>query len=192
MTCSTGLSFEVLFIPPLRERREDILLLANYFGGRMAQEVGWAEPPEITEPAAQKMEDYPWPGNVRELKNVIERAVYRSDDYLITDDEIVFDPFESPYAEASVPARAGVVKPPAKSTNHETDERPVALDRVATLLRLAKGMPFEDAVSEFEVAILRDALGRARYNQRNAAESLGLTYHQFRGLYRKYGDALKE
>jgi Nif-specific regulatory protein len=51
------------------------MLLARHFGGEMAAELRWTEPPRFTEAAARLLEDYPWPGNVRELKNVVERAV---------------------------------------------------------------------------------------------------------------------
>ena len=89
------LSFEVLIVPPLRERREDILLLANYFAGRIAVELGWEEIPVFSSKAVEELECYRWPGNIRELKNVVERAVYRSDSLKIGD--IILDPFISPY-----------------------------------------------------------------------------------------------
>ena len=73
------LSFEVLFLPPLRERKEDIMLLANHFAARMSYEMGREEVPEFSDEAVDALEGYTWPGNVRELKNVVERAVYRSD-----------------------------------------------------------------------------------------------------------------
>ncbi|MGD2014696.1 MAG: sigma 54-interacting transcriptional regulator, partial [Desulfobacterales bacterium] len=71
------LSFEVLMVPPMRERKEDILLLVNHFAGRMAVELGWTEIPQFSPEAVRALEEYQWPGNVRELKNVVERAVYR-------------------------------------------------------------------------------------------------------------------
>ena len=46
---------------------------------------------------------------------------------------------------------------------------------------------FEERVAEFEISLLKQALKNARFNQKKTAEDLGLTYHQFRGLYRKYG-----
>ncbi len=61
-------------VPPLRERKSDIPLLANYFRLRFAQENG-VEPPEISPETMQRMVDYDWPGNVRELENFIERGV---------------------------------------------------------------------------------------------------------------------
>lgn len=174
------LSFEVLFLPPLRARRDDIMLLARHFGGGMAAELRWTEPPRFTEAAARLLEDYPWPGNVRELKNVVERAVYRSDDNIITAEEVIFDPFESPYAlplPETTMRREGRVEPTAP---------PPPADPLAPLLQL----PFEHAVRRLEMRLLRHALERAQFNQRRAAEILELTYHQFRGLYRKYQDDL--
>ena len=86
------LSFEVLYLPPLRERTGDIMLLANHFAAKMAFEMGRTEIPRFTNEAVAALESYGWPGNVRELKNVVERAVYRSDSSLVK--EIVFNPFK--------------------------------------------------------------------------------------------------
>ena len=156
------LSFEVIFLPALRERKEDILFLAHHFALRMAYEIGREDIPRFSEEAVHALERYRWPGNVRELKNVVERAVYRADSSLIT--EVAFNPFgPSPVRgdEGHAPDR-----PP--------EERPV--------LR-----PLKEAVQELEVRLFKEALKASKYNQRKAAEKLGLTYHQFRGLYRKYG-----
>ena len=168
------LSFEVLYLPPLRERVGDTLLHANHFAARMAFELERNEVPEFTEEAIGALERHPWPGNVRELKNVVERAVYRCDSSLIG--EIVFDPFSSPYR------RDDAVEV------EETDEAALARQPIPTEERL--GRPFTEAVRDYEIQLLRTALKDARFNQRAAARSLGLTYHQFRGLYRKYKDEL--
>ncbi len=61
-------------VPPLRERREDIPLLVNYFLSEFTEAYG-RKPKELTAEAYKALEDYPWPGNVRELKNLIERIV---------------------------------------------------------------------------------------------------------------------
>jgi psp operon transcriptional activator len=168
------LSFEVLVLPPLRARREDILVLANHFAVRMAFELGRGEVPRFSDEAVAALERYPWPGNVRELKNVVERAVYRSDSALITD--IVFDPF--PSSLGNVMAAAG----------EQPRQRVPATEAVAVDARIAQ--PFTEAVQEFEIRLLRQALNDARYHQKKAAQILGLTYHQFRGLCRKYGHVL--
>jgi DNA-binding NtrC family response regulator len=61
-------------IPPLRERREDIPLLAGHFVERLAHELG-REAGELSEGALRRLLDYNWPGNVRELENAVERAI---------------------------------------------------------------------------------------------------------------------
>ncbi|MEM7394001.1 MAG: phage shock protein operon transcriptional activator [Verrucomicrobiota bacterium] len=159
------LSFEVLFVPPLRERGEDILLLARHFASKMAFELGRDEIPEFADEAAGQLLDYAWPGNIRELKNVIERAVYRSD--LNTIETIAFDPFESPYQSAPTPRETPAPPSPDASADTAPDS-------------------FTDAVRQHEIDLLAQALKLSRYNQRAAAKRLALTYHQFRGLYRKY------
>jgi Nif-specific regulatory protein len=65
-------------MPPLRDRREDIPLLVDYFVGCSAREFGWS-PPEVTPEALELLRAYRWPGNIREMRNVIERAVLLCD-----------------------------------------------------------------------------------------------------------------
>ncbi len=179
------LSFEVLFLPPLRERREDIMLLAQHFGSRMAYELKWEGIPEFTPKAIKVLENYDWPGNVRELKNVVERAVYRSDDNIIEDTEIIFDPFQSPY-EHRTPVRKTVE---ATESQPPTPQPETAQPDLATLL---EGLSYNDAITCVELCLVKRALDEGKYNQRKAAELMGLTYHQFRGLYRKHQDKLGE
>jgi psp operon transcriptional activator len=164
------LSFEVLVVPPLRERKGDIPLLANHFASRMAMELGREEIPRFSAEALADLEGYRWPGNVRELKNVVERAVYRSNSPLIG--EIVFSPFDRPPALDRLPERAS-----------DDPKEETSMEDLAT-------KPFDEAVTELKIQLLRRALRRAKYNQRKAANMLGLTYHQFRGLYRKYSRQL--
>lgn len=162
------LSFEVLFLPPLRERKEDIYLLAGHFAGRMALELGWDEIPVFSDEAIAALERYSWPGNIRELKNVVERAVYRSDAATIAD--IEFHPFHSPYEDTAFRAAE---EPPARETSGGD---------VGAIMKLQ----LKEAVWQLKVAMMKNALQKAKYNQKKAARFLGLTYHQFRGLYRKY------
>jgi psp operon transcriptional activator len=166
------LSFEVLRLPTLRERKEDILLLANYFAARMAFELGLEGIPQFSDKAIAALESYSWPGNVRELKNVVERAVYRSDSCLIID--VVFDPFHSPQAVHRNLKR--------EYTTAGTEE---------SSIEEIMHMPLKKAVRELEIILLRKALKESNYNQRKAARFLGLSYHQFRGLYRKYSREIK-
>lgn len=160
------LSFEVLIVPPLRDRKGDILLLANHFANRMAYELGREEIPEFSKDAISALEQYSWPGNVRELKNLVERAVYRADSYMIS--EIIFDPFANQLSE--YPSKIPINQTP----EFESEE--------AKLLKI----PYKEALKEFQIRILKKTLKEAKYNQRRAAIEMGLTYDQFRGLFRKY------
>jgi len=72
-----------IFLPPLRERKEDIPLLVNFFLNRICREMGKDEK-KITKDALDIFSSYDWTGNVRELENAIERAVALSDGKLIT------------------------------------------------------------------------------------------------------------
>jgi len=69
-------------IAPLRERKDDILLLARHFAAKFAEEQG-KPTPEFSDRALRVLRNYKWPGNVRELKNVIKRLIVMSDDVLI-------------------------------------------------------------------------------------------------------------
>jgi len=164
------LAFDVITLPPLRERPEDILLLAEHFAIHMSQELGSELFPGFSDSAKEKLLDYPWPGNVRELKNVIERAVYRMQDLDAPLDDIQFDPFASPFrpVEKKRPAKAEAGNGPDTPT---LPEGPV---------------DFKDQVKDYEIALIKKSLEDNKFNQRKAADALGLTYHQLRGYLRKY------
>src|SRR6516162_319408 len=95
------LAFDVVTIPPLSERGEDISLLAEHFARGMTRELGRAVFCGFTEAALGRLLAYRWPGNVRELKNVVERSLYRWPRPEMPIDEIVFDPFASLYRRAA-------------------------------------------------------------------------------------------
>ena len=164
------LSFEVITLPPLRAREGDIPVLAEHFGRRMASEMGWERWPGFTPAASAAMEKYAWPGNVRELRNVIERAVYRWDlpDRPVA--EITFDPFDSPWKPAPVLREAA----------SDPGTAPVMAGDLAAITDL------RGAVEAHEKAIVEAALARHRFNQRQTAKALGLTYDQLRHTMRKH------
>jgi psp operon transcriptional activator len=162
------LSFEVLTLPPLRIRKEDIMLLANHFAARMAFELGRDEPPLFSKKAEAELMRYQWPGNIRELKNVVERAVYKNRNDVI--EQIVFDPFTPSFdSQEPCPKAPRTIKKDKISFDGE-------------LLQLS----LKDAVWKLELTFLEKALAESQHNQSRAAQKLGLSYHQFRGLYRKY------
>ncbi len=82
------LAFEVIRMPPLRERKEDIRPLAYHFLSLIALEVPEIKPQTITDEALEKLTEYDWPGNIRELKYYVERAAYRCDKEVISINEL--------------------------------------------------------------------------------------------------------
>jgi len=134
---------------------------------RMAHELDREEVPRFSEDALRALQDYTWPGNVRELKNVVERAVYRSESSLIT--AIRFNPFQREGTALGVVPRGPKSEVPAEPKSREA-QKPL----------------LKQTVENLEVRLLQEALEESRYNQRKAAAMLGLTYHQFRGMLRKY------
>ncbi|MEM6907904.1 MAG: phage shock protein operon transcriptional activator [Pseudomonadota bacterium] len=176
------LSFEVITLPPLRVREGDITVLAEYFGRRMAAELDWHGWPGFASHVSSQLEEYAWPGNVRELRNVVERAVYRWDDPDQAIAHIQFDPFESPWKPKAPPHR-------------RSDAETFGPHRAATEpgLATAPALDFEAvddlraAVDAHERAIVEHALGKHRWNQRQTARSLGLSYDQLRHAIKKHG-----
>lgn len=169
------LAFDVITLPPLRARREDILILAEQFAIGMVNEIGGEYFPGFTSKIQKALLSYDWPGNVRELKNVIERAVYQHGDQKIS--TLVFNPFESPYrphssscsssSEASASAADGSNAAPAK-------------------LQSDQSIDLKETVQNFEIDLIRQAMEQSQFNQKKAAERLNLSYHQLRGYLRKY------
>jgi len=171
------LSFEVITLPPLRARGNDILVLAEHFGRRMAAELGWDAFLGFTPEVVERMRAYRWPGNVRELKNVVERALYRWGDPSTRVGEVGFDPFDSPWRPGHAPAVGGDRIAPADAVTPPSPP-PVAAAPVGNL---------KEAVAAFERSHLLATLERVRHNQRQAAAMLGLTYDQLRHCLKKYG-----
>lgn len=167
------LSFDVITIPPLRRRGDDILKLAEHFARRMASELSHDLFPGFSKNSEQSLLDYAWPGNVRELKNTVERAVYRNGGTEIPIARIQFDPFDSPYRP--LPRQV----PDQHLAANETSSEPIQDTPLGPI-------DFKQTVKDFEIEILRNALAISKFNQRKAAQHLDLTYHQLRGYLRKY------
>jgi psp operon transcriptional activator len=175
------LSFEVITLPPLRERAEDIEALALHFARRMAAELGWAGFPGFTAKARAVLDAHPWHGNVRELKNVVERSLYRWADGESAVGRIILDPFESPWRPAALPGTpAAVVE----------DERPAidpAVEAAAMPNQALAGVAdLRAAVHAYERGILIAALERCRHNQRRTAAALALSYDQLRHALKRH------
>ncbi len=171
------LAFEVLFLPPLRGRAGDVMLLARHFAARMASELELGAAPAFAKPALDALLAHDWPGNVRELKNVVERAVHRSAETGGSVSEVCLDPFAAPFAlRLEVPpTRGGDMRVPAPPPRDPAADKP------------ALPCDFSAEMDAAERRLVRAALEQAKHHQRRAAELLGLSYDQFRGLFRKYG-----
>jgi psp operon transcriptional activator len=163
------LAFDVIHVPPLRARPEDIRELAYYFAVNVTSELKREFFPGFTRDAWKRLTLHDWPGNVRELKNTVERSIFRANAAGEPIDTLYFDPFDSPFMAQTLPGEL-----------EKSD---------ATEVEMPGTWPinFRESVGEFEVSLLTMALERAQYKQTVAAELLGLSYHQLRGLLKKYG-----
>ena len=171
------LSFEVITLPPLRVRDGDIEVLADYFGRRMASELGWESWLGFDDVAKAKMGAYAWPGNVRELRNVCERAVYRCGEPGKPVRHLIFDPFDSPWRKTTEPKPSDDA--PAQAA--ETAAQPAAAPEPPLIVDDLKS-----AVERYEKSILESALERCRFNQRATADVLGLSYDQLRHALKRH------
>jgi psp operon transcriptional activator len=160
------LAFDVVNVPPLRERVEDIMPLAHAFAINMASELKWSYFPGFSPRVSSALLRNLWPGNVRELKNAIERSVYRSADQEETITTLALDPFDSPFKVIEPEATVGSTTLPKRAPLLPAD--------------------LKQRLRDTEVNLLNAALEKARFNQRLAANMLGLSYHQFRGKLRKF------
>ncbi|MGR5238219.1 phage shock protein operon transcriptional activator [Vibrio alfacsensis] len=165
------LAFDVIMLPPLRERKEDILSLAEHYAIKMCRELQLEYFVGFTDDAQQSLLDYAWPGNVRELKNVVERAIYQHGLNADPIERLIFNPFETHWDNALGHTAA-------------QDEPEQASAPKITAIRFP--LDYKQWQEEQDINLLTQALEEAKFNQRQAAELLGLSYHQLRGMVRKY------
>jgi two-component system, NtrC family, response regulator PilR len=155
------LSVIPLHVPPLRERADDVVLLANHFLKKYASQMG-KRIREIAPDSMQTLKGYDWPGNVRVLENAVERAVAMEQTEVLR----VELPGDRPKSRAAA-AAAGTSGPPG-----------VALP--------PEGIDLERYVADIERSLLQSALRRSNGVQTKAAEVLKLSYRSFRHLMKKY------
>jgi two-component system, NtrC family, response regulator PilR len=152
-------------VPNLRERREDILLLANHFLKKYAAAANRSIL-RVNKNSLDALCDYEWPGNVRQLENTVERAVA-----LETTDELHVElPAERPKARAAA-AGVGVA---------------AGMSEIAVGAILPEGVGMEVYVANIERALLQNALEHSSGVQTKAADLLGISYRSFRHLMKKY------
>lgn len=134
-----------LYLPPLRERGDDITLLAKHFLSKRIEEDKRPQV-EFGKDALELLARYPWPGNVRELENVVEQSLIWSQ--------------QTP--EITPEHLPAILKSNSRSASLRDDT-------------LAGRLSLEKAVMEFEQEIILDALKRTNYVQTHAANLLGIT-----------------
>ena len=145
-------------LPPLRERKDDIPLLAGYFLAKYARQIG-KRVTGISSGARETLRQYDWPGNVRELENVIQRQVVLCEGPAIQQLQLV-----GQSVSRSVSDRIGV-----------PDEEMIP----------PEGMDLEEKLDDFERAYLREALRITEGNMTNAAKLLGMSYRSIRYRVKK-------
>ena len=160
------LSFDVITLPPLRARRDDIGLLAEHFAREMTRELEREAFAGFHPDALELLVNHEWPGNVRELRNVIERSIYRHDGSLKPLREIIVDPFESPWRP--------------RQPDSASDEKATVPARRRYPFALREHLESE------EIGIIKQALADHQHHQRKTARALGLSYDQLRSALRKY------
>jgi transcriptional regulator with GAF, ATPase, and Fis domain len=152
-----------IHLPPLRERRDDVLALTEAFVQEIGRSIG-RPPAGISREARQALLDYHWPGNVRELHNILERAAILCDGGLIAAEHLALRP------PAAAPQKI------ASSTPAPTSA-PVA----------AESPQAPNDLTSVERALISKALKEAGFNKSVAARALGLTRAQLYVRLRKHG-----
>ena len=166
-------------IPPLRERREDIRLLVNYFLKKFAEGQG-QRPRSISPEVVQALEHYHWPGNVRELENVIQRAIVvaKGDAILLSDLSSEILSGGPAGQEKDVSAR------PAAAAVDAAAADMAGLAR--TLFRWARQDGKLRVIPAVERQLIIEALAETRGNQVQAAKLLGITRATLRKRVEKF------
>lgn len=200
------LAFAHIHIPPLRERREDLLPLVQYFGRQMASELGADSFPGFTPEAMLEMEKQNWPGNIGELKTTIERSTAESflgDESLSTPiATILYNPLldaSAPPLTFEIPAslRAQALAPlehvpapitaPSTAPSADPLATPPSPQTKATPPNTTLNKGFHERIMAFERGLIDEAMTTAKGHQGKAAKHLDMSYHAFRGLLRKHG-----
>jgi DNA-binding NtrC family response regulator len=149
-----------LHLPPLRERREDILLLANYFLDLFAKRYQKNNVKAFAGDAERLLVSHHWPGNIRELRNVIERCVVLEDSATITAGHLPLEIAGEAVAQSFVERR-----------------------KISRLILPDEGF----SLDEMEKDLIVQALTRTNFNQTKASRMLGVSYDTLRYQMKKYG-----
>lgn len=169
-----------IHMPALRERREDISLLVNYFLKKFGQL--YKQPPKsISRDAVAALEAYDWPGNVRELENVIQRALVVAKSPAIGATDLTPEVFGR---RSHPPDRPVAPALPPEVAGHAADS-PAALARA--LFQWARRDPKQKIIPSVERELIVEALKETKGNQVQAAKLLGITRATLRKRVDKFG-----
>lgn len=152
-------------IPPLRERRDDIPLLAHHLLAQAAPGMS------LTDAAIEKLANYAFPGNVRELGNVLERSSAFAESDVIDAVDLQLGALEPPLpnaVEGAVP----------RGEQNDADAADAGVSRLPNVLGFVGTLP--DHLDRLEREVIERALAQTRYNRTAAAELLGITFRQLR------------
>jgi DNA-binding NtrC family response regulator len=159
-------------LPPLRERRDDILPLTQSFLDEFGRSFA-APPTGISREAKQMLVGYHWPGNVRELRNILERAAILCDGGLITEEHL------------ALPAAAAGGHP--MGPGEAADVTGAGAAAPSSEARAVRATENTADLKSVERAMIEHALEQARFNKSKAAKALGLTRHQLYIRMRRHG-----
>jgi DNA-binding NtrC family response regulator len=156
-----------IYLPPLKEREEDIPLLAIHFLKKYSEQMGKKIKGFLPE-AIEKLMRYSWPGNVRELENVIERTVVMIEEDMVRAEHIIL---------------------PGQQRQEDST---VYIPMTSEELKEIKKQLREKAVEEVEKAFILKALERNQWNVTKASEEVGMLRPNFQALMRKYNIRVRE
>ena len=155
-------------VPSLRERQEDIALLADYFLQKLGTNNG-TPAAQLSPSALTTLQNYPFPGNVRELENTLERAYTLCENNVIDADDLQLRPTE-------ITVTSTPINETAETTTTESTAAPTS--EVSTL---------DNYLEEIEKQAILKALEETRWNRTAAAEKLGISFRQIRHRLKKFG-----
>lgn len=157
-----------LHLHPLRQRKEDIPLLAEYFTGKFSARLGRPKP-VLDDDFMEALEAYDWPGNIRELENILDRLMI-----MTTDGQAL--------SASSLPPQYRNLPP-----ENQEEVKPEDLN-----LNLNPNLNLKSALKKLEAEYIRAALVQGRGNRSEAARILGLSYPSLLSKIKQYGLSLEE
>lgn len=151
-----------LHVPSLRERRDDIPLLASHFLDYMAHDMG-VDKVAISDDAIRVLQDYHFPGNVRELENILQRALALAEDHVIRAEDL-------PVLKSAVDS-----------------DLPDAIRSAESLVESGEEFSLEKHLEDIERAAIEKALAETRWHKTASAKKLGMSFRAFRYRLKKLG-----